>query len=459
MISAVRRVLSSRFFRQSSTLQGAAVISAAGGFIGLLALTRILGPAELAVFIMASTCYSLLWSLLNLAPASVATSRIAASLRAGETDRMVGWVGILLRLSILLSGVALLVGAFALPAACERFIQLNGARIGFLSALMMMVPILDVPRIVCCSAMQAERKMNALARVDAGQELCRLVLVLSGALAFGTAIGPVIGTIISSVAGSLLALDAYRRERRAEDSVLPALGTAFRTRTVPANLAVREGAKVGVVRNVDQLGTSIFPTLFLGGVGNQEWVTYLRVAQRMITMTRLFMQGINRTALPALAQLAGVKDLVGLRRLYWRASFYSGGVVTLGLLVTLPFLPFLLRATLPPEYWDPVWLLALILAPGLAVVSFSVANDIFYLVTGQMRVAIILSVVGLVVNTALLTVLVHGYPRVGAAIGLTVTCCFSLAHVSYAWLWFRRNDHLFLQKEPEGQLPASATAP
>ncbi len=457
MIAKIRSALGSRFIRQSSTLQGAAAVNALSSALGLFLLVSILGAGEISVFYLATSSYSVLWGLLNLGLASVATSRISASLRAGETDRMIGWVGVMLRLSLILSGTALLIGVLFLPSVVEAVIDENGPRIGRLSAVMMLIPLLDVPRIVCCAAMQAERRMHALARVDIGQEMCRLILVVSGALAFGTAVGPVLGTVVASVAGSALALEAYGRERKAEGSVLPRLWTAFKTRTVPARLAVREGAKVGIVRNIDSLGTQNLPTLILGSMGDQKWVAYLRVAQRMITMTRLFMQGINRTALPALSQLAGVKDLVGLRRLYWRASLYSGGAITLGLLITMPFLPFIIRWVTPAEYWDPVWLLSLILAPGLAIVSFSVANDIFYLVTGQMRVAIIISLIGLVVNTALLALLVHSFPRIGAALGLTFTCLFSQIHMGYAWYWFRKNDHLFLREQPDGAIAAGAS--
>ena len=92
------------------------------------------------------------------------------------------------------------------------------------------------------------------------------VLVVSGALLFGGAEGPVGGMILAASCGSLLALDAYRRQRRAPDSVLPGLVRAFRTRTVPAKHALRDGIQVGFVRNVDSLGVQTLPTLILGSL-------------------------------------------------------------------------------------------------------------------------------------------------------------------------------------------------
>ena len=105
-------------------------------------------------------------------------------------------------------------------------------------------------------------------------------------------------------------------------------------------------------------------------------------------------------------------------------------------------LPYVIDALFPREFQAPVWRMILILVPGLCIVSFSVANDVFYLVTQQMRVAIILSVVGLVVNTAQVAFFAWWLPEEGVAIGLSVTCLWSLVHMTYAWSWFRRHADL-----------------
>ncbi|MDG1049308.1 MAG: hypothetical protein P8R46_03780, partial [Planctomycetota bacterium] len=327
-------------------------------------------------------------------------------------------------------------------AASRLAFGLEGERIARLAGVLVLVPLLDVPRIVCSAALQGERRMAALARVDLGHELCRLILVVSGALYFGSAWGAVLGLLASSVCGSLLALDAYGRERQRHESCLPSLARAVRSRAIPARAALREGVQVGLVRNVDSLGVQTLPTLILGSLGDASWVAYLRIAQRMVSVARVIMQGINRTALPALSQLAGVKDVPGLRRTYWRASLLSGATITAGLLLALPLLPLVLPVLFPPDFVDPLWTMVLILTPGLCVVSFSVANDVFYLVTDQMGVAIKLSILGLLVNTTQVAFFAWWLPTIGVAIGLTVTCLWSLVHVAYAWSWFRRHPEL-----------------
>ncbi|WP_298802324.1 hypothetical protein [uncultured Lentibacter sp.] len=137
-----------------------------------------------------------------------------------------------------------------------------------------------------------------------------------------------------------------------------------------------------------------------------------------------------------------MKDVAGLRGTYWKASLLSGATITAGLLLSLPVLPLVLPRLFPPDFVEPLWTMILILTPGLCVVSFSVANDVFYLVTDQMGVAIRLSLLGLCVNTAQVAFFAWWLPTIGVAIGLTVTCLWSLVHVGYAWFWFRRHPEL-----------------
>ena len=61
-MSAVRRrvegLVGSRFFRESSTLQGAAFASAASNLVGSVVLTHVLGASELGVFYTAVAAFS-----------------------------------------------------------------------------------------------------------------------------------------------------------------------------------------------------------------------------------------------------------------------------------------------------------------------------------------------------------------------------------------------------------------
>ena len=107
----------------------------------------------------------------------------------------------------------------------------------------------------------------------------------SGAILTGDAVGPVIATLLASVGGSALAWDLYQQERRA-GTPLPRMRDLWRAHDAPLGRALGEGAKVGLVRNVDALGVQILPTLILGKFGDERWVSYLRIAQRMVAMAR-----------------------------------------------------------------------------------------------------------------------------------------------------------------------------
>lgn len=432
----VRSLIGSRFFRESTTLQVASFGSAASNLFGSVVLTHVLGASELGVFYLAVAAFSLLWAFSNLGLPAVTTGEVARALQAGRPDDAARWLGALARLTPMSATVAALLGWFTLAPLCGLVYPGIGHEVGRLAAWMCLLPLIDAPRIVISSALQGARRMASLARIDMGHECIRVALVAVGALVTGDATGPVAGTLLAAVGGGLFALDLYRQERRA-GAPLPSIMTLLRARGAPFARALREGVKVGLVRNVDALGVQILPSLILGVFAHPAWVSYLRIAQRMVALARLVMQGINRTALPALSALAGVKDVRGLRRMYWRASLLSGATISGGILLALPFLPIAIRTLFPEDFHEPVWTIVLILVPGVMVVSFSVANDVFYLVTRQMRIAIVLSLLGLVVNLVQITLFAWWLPTVGVAIGLSVTCLWSLVHVAYAWRWFR----------------------
>ena len=92
----------------------------------------------------------------------------------------------------------------------------------------------------------------------------------------------------------------------------------------------------------------------------------------------------------------------------------------------------------PSDYRDPVWAVFLVLAPGVMVVSFSVANDTFYLVTDNLRVAITFGAVQFAVHLVLLAVLGHFYPELGPSVALTIFFFSSVIHPAYAYFWFKR---------------------
>jgi len=439
-----RGALASRFFRESTTLQVASLVTAACGLASSIVLAIELGAEEQSVFYLGVSAYALFWTLLNLGVGPIATMHIAKEAEGGGGPRLDGWIGAALLVSLGLAAVSVSVAACAwllVPdALVAGLFDGEGPRVVMLAALLALSPVFEAPRNIFVAALQGERRMAAVARVDVGQEFARLGFVVVGVTLTGDALGAALGTLAGGAVGAALAFDAYGAARRDPASHLPRLRDAARSREIRTGRALREGLKVGLVRNVDSLGIETIPSLLVGQLGDRTWVTYLRIALRFGTLLRLLMVGINRTALPALSSLAHVKDVRGLRRVYWRASLLSGVTVSVGLAVLVPFLRWPLEALYPAGYAEPVHTLVLILVPGLAVASFSVANDVFYIVTQQLRVALWISAVGLVLNMAIIAGFVAAMPRIGAAIGLSVACLWSLAHMGYAGRWLRTHS-------------------
>ena len=280
--------------------------------------------------------------------------------------------------------------------------------------------------------------MVVLAKVENGQECVRVFLVVAGAVVTQDALGPAIGMLLASCVGSILAVDAYVRETRSGEKPLPKVRTVLGLlKDVPLFYGLRLGLRLGVTQNMHALGVNILPPLVLGVMGNTRWVAYMRLAQRIVDAIRTLMQGINRTALPYFSELVGLKDLHGLRRAYWRATLWSGALVSTGVLLILPLVPYLVQS-FPSDYRGPVWTVFLILAPGVMVVSFSVANDTFYLVTDNLKVAIVFGAVQFTVHLMALALLAHFFPQLGPSMALTLFFFSSVVHPVYAYFWFRR---------------------
>lgn len=439
----LRRALGSRFLRDSTVLQLGSLSVSGFGFLGTLALTHVLGAVRQGEFYLAVAAYSLLWFCLNLGLVPVTIAQVARSLAEDRREDAGRWLGYLAKVGAPLALLTLVAGVAGAPALLALWVRAGGADVELLGrcvGILSLAPLLELPRVVALAGLEGSRRMAAVARIENGQELLRVVLVVSGALWTGDAIGPCVGTVTASLLGSLLALDVWSRERASGLLLLPPAREIVRLGwRAPWGLGLRLGIKVGIIRNIDALGVQILPALILGRFASPRWVAYLRIALRLVDVGRLFMKGISRTALPVLSQLASVRDLRGLRRVYWRATVGSGLLIGTGLVATALVLRPALRAFLPQDYLDPVWLSFLILLPGTAVVGFSVANDTFYLVTGQLRTAIWISAAGLLVNTAVLVLACWRWPDFGAAAGLSFTFLWSLVHVSYAGLWFRRH--------------------
>lgn len=439
----LRRLTASRFLRDSTVLQAGSLSISGLAFMGAIALTHVLGAHKQGEFYLAIAAYSLLWFCLNLGLYPVTINQVAKSLARGDRAGAIRWLAYLLKSGIPIGLVTLAAGIWVVPQVLGWWtVELSGqtSLVALSVSILALSPLLELPRVVALAGLEGSRRMLAVTRVENSTEVLRVVLVVIGALLTGSPVGPAIGTVIASGFGSVIALSVMRQERRLNIPELPSIREILRAvPSTPWTLGLRLGIKMGIVRNIDALAVQVLPALILGRFASAQWVAYLRIAQRLVDVSRMFMKGISRTALPVLSALDQVRDRAVLRKVYWRATLGSGLLIASGLGLSALVLPWAIESFLPRNFHHPVWVSFLILLPGTAVVGFSVVNDTFYLVTDQLRVAITLSVTGLVVNTTVLVLACMRWPDYGAAVGVSFTFLWSLTHVGYAAWWFRQD--------------------
>lgn len=435
-------LLGHKLVRDTATLQAGTVAVLACNLAGVVLLAHVLGATAQGQYYVAITLYSLLWFLLNPGVVAATVTQVAAANARGLHDKVAAWLAFLAKAQLAL-GLALVVLGFVLlpwivrvvepgDAAAARFYTLWGL-------VMCATPLLELPRVVACAALQATRTMLPFARIETGQELVRVFLVVTLAVATHSPAGPVVGTLLASAFGSWIAIEQYRAARRAEPARLPSVSAIVaHVRDVPMRAGLTLGFKLGVCRSMDAAANQLLPTLLMQRYASAEWVAYLRIAQRLTALPQVFMQALQRTLMPRLSELAGEQHRERFRATFIRGSLYSGLLTCGALALLFPLLPFATEFGMPRDYREPIQHIAWILAPGLALLSFSIANESFYLITNQLRVLVVSCVLGLVVTGLAQWYLARNVPETGVAWGLTVTCAWSLTHYAYfAWYWRR----------------------
>ena len=432
-------LLRNQFLRDTSTLQVGAMLVAGGNFLSAVGLAFLLGSARQGEFYVAVSLYSFLWFLVNLGLVAVTVSHVSAALAAKKRDEAASWLAYLLKAYGILGSLVATAAVFVLPWAAEHLVEAR-REVGVYAGFLALTPLLDVPRVVAGAGFQASRRMVSLAQSDNAFELVRVFLVLLGALLTGDLRGPVIGSLCASLLGSLLASALYLRECKEQPETMLRPGEILRhVRGVPLRKGLYLGLRMGAVQNLSALGVQILPALLLQRFGSSSWVAYLRISQRILNVPLMLMQAISRTALPVFSELAGAKDMRRMCHAYFRTSIYSGLTIGAGILAFLPLLPWVLEATFPEDFREPIRTICWILTPGYMALSFSTANDTFYLVTRTLRVGIVVSIVGSLFNLPAVALLAWAFPTVGVAWGLTVMMFWSLWHPGYAYYWYRKN--------------------
>ena len=448
--------IKNRFLKDTATLQVSGILNQGSQLVSSIAVAYLLGAHGQGLFVAAVMLQGLFYNFVHMGVVPATVSMVAAASARDMRDKLTIWLGFLVKSYAMVSLVMVVGGWFLLPAVSELFFvrvpemfsssppagsQLSveeARRLGrWAWVLTLWIPI-DTPRAVAQVAFHATRRMLPLGQLDNGQEVMRMYLVICGAVITGDAGGAVLGEVASRILASALAMQMYHRARLDGGAWLPTAGEILRrTPAMPLLKGMRLGIRVGVIKSSAAIVTVIAPRLLLGAFAGMAWAAYLNVAQRLVGIIQMLMQGVSRTILPALSVKSSHRDLDGFRRLYWRTTLFTGLGLSGVWLAMLPLFPFLVGLLWPEDYAEPVFVCCVILTFGIVPLSFAVAQDAFYILTDRMKANVLICFVGALVTIPANMILVRFLPTTGPVWALTVYMAWVLIHFVYIVGYFR----------------------
>jgi O-antigen/teichoic acid export membrane protein len=443
----LKRLRTNRFARDAGLLQLSGMLVAGGGLASTLALSHLIGSNEQGRYFLALAGYGLCYMLLSMGVVQATVAQVAAARARSQWNKVAAWLAFAFKVQALIGVVLLSIGYFTVVPLVEY--ATDDRQIALLAWWMCATPLIEAPKTLVTCALQGARRMRALATLDVLVECLRAITVIGAVLIGRSAQSAILGLLVASCLASVVALFVLRRDARVADSFLPTVRASLaRVGDVPILHGLPLSFRMGTLRTIDAMGLNILPMLIFkhvavqqNFVGANDWVAYFRIAQRIMQIPVILLQGLSRTALPSLSVLAGTKDPERFKSLFLRISGVGGLLVAGGLVVAYPVM-LLVVQLFDPTYREPVAQLAGILILGLALQGFAGALDGFYMAANRLRVAIIIAFVGLLVAMPVVALCVHYNPTTGIAWGISFTLGWTTVHYMYVLYYFRRGTHL-----------------
>ena len=354
-----RRLLGNKFVKDTATLQVATLLNQIGQVACSVLIAFLLGAHEQGLYALALSLQAFLFNLLNVGVLQATIVQVAAAAVRDQRSKLTQWIAFLVKAYLVINVAVICVAYFALPPLAER---IYGERLGHEAARQLglwgfwlcFFPLIDTARVAIFAALQGTRRMLPIARLDNMMEIVRVFLVISGALITNSPRGAVLGEIAARVVAIPIALSLYRGARHDGLGYLPGVREILaELRGIPLRRGIRLGLRVGMLKNTHTIFLSVLPSLFLGALAGASWVAWFNVARRFMDLPSLLMQAVTRTALPALSEIAGLRDGQRFRRLFLRITGLGAALITAGTLLFLPFVKPLTQWLYPPDYVDP----------------------------------------------------------------------------------------------------------
>jgi O-antigen/teichoic acid export membrane protein len=451
----IKRLTQSRFARDAGLLQVSGIFVAVAALFSTVLLSYVLGPEIQGNYFLALAGFGLCYMLLGTGVQQAVVAQFALARGREQFDKAAGWLAFAFKAQVAIGLLLTVTGPiFVVPIV--EFVT-HEHDLAVLAWWLCVTPILEAPKTMAICALQGGRRMRALALLEMGQESLRVTSIVTAVLIEPSARAAVLGTLVASALSGVVALVAHRREARRPGAYLPSVGAVFaQVREVPLRHGLPLGMRIGLLRSADALSINVLPPLIIKHIGElrgfeqaSDWVAYFRVAQRIMQIPVVLLQGISRTALPSLAGLVGQRDPKRFKSLFFKVSLLCGAIVAVGLAVSYPVMLIAVRVW-RPDYHDPVSELAGILALALAISGFAGAFDSFYMVAQRLRAAIVIAFTGMIVTLPLAVWFTWLDPRHGIAWGMVAINGWALVHYAYIGSYFARRRHVIeMARSPE----------
>ena len=405
-----------KFLRDAATLQVSGTLNQASQLISSIVIAFLLGAVGQGRYALAVMLQGLFYNVVNVGAMQATVSQLAAASARENKGKFAAWMAFLAKFNLTFNAALIGLGYFVLPELAEWWY--DDRQLGVWAWWLTLWPLIDTPRAVAFAACQGTRRMLPLAQIENGGELLRAYLVTMGAVITHSPAGAVLGEIAARTIASLVAVVLYRRARLDGGTFLPTLREVWRQMpAIPLRQGMPFSFRVGILKNANALFLNVFPRLLIGATAGAAWVAYFHIAQRIMGLPMMLMQGVSRTILPALSEMAGVRDLSRFKGLYYKTTLTAGVVISSGILLCLPLIQPIVSRFFPDDYAKPVFLYSCILAVGFVPMSFAVGLESFYIVSDRLRVSLILSALGCIVLIPVNFVLIRLYPQTGRGLG------------------------------------------
>jgi O-antigen/teichoic acid export membrane protein len=437
------RLVRDKFWKDAAILQISGMITVVTSFVSSASLAFLLGAHGMGLFAVAVALQAGFYSLGHTGLVAATVSQLAAASARDLREKSTLWLAFFCKAYLIFSALLIGAGWFAMPALsrwwyAEELGVEDAHRLGLWTWGLTVWILLDTPRATAQVAFQATRRMLSLAQLDNAFELMRMFLVILGAAITASPAGAVAGEVLARALGSYLALHMYREAHSDGGAWLPTAGEVFRKLPgAPMRDGLRLSMRVGVIKSATNMVVTVLPRLLLGGTAGMAWVAYFHVAQRIMVLPTILMQGVSRTVLPALAEKRSQRDFAGFRHLYWRTTMLGGAGISVATLAGVAMVWPVVGLTFPADYQRPVFLCCAILAAGVIPASFATAQDPFYILTNRMKPNLLICLVGALVTIPANWLLVHLLPETGPVWGQALYLGWVLVHFVYIAGYFR----------------------